>query len=122
MPDGRCGRAVGGPWCAKTDRAAISDARGRENAPSPCPGACVTVNSGYRHQEPDPVELRRMPPLAIVSESEWRVITVATRMAELQNALSRYGEVSVRNIEIVAALGEKLLERFEDYIGEPDCV
>jgi hypothetical protein len=50
-------------------------------------------------------------------------------MVELQNALNRYGEASIRNIEasirsmdIVKVLGKKLLESFEDYIGELDCI
>jgi hypothetical protein len=46
-------------------------------------------------------------------------------MAELQNAMNRYGEAQIRMIQSmdsVRALGEKLLQGFEEYIGEPDCV
>jgi hypothetical protein len=43
-------------------------------------------------------------------------------MSELQEAMSRYGETSVRNYQTIHPIGEKLIEGFEAYLGVPGRV
>jgi hypothetical protein len=50
----------------------------------------------------------------------WKAATMASvsKMSELQDALNRYGEVSVQNYKIVHPLGEKIIDGFGGYLGE----
>jgi hypothetical protein len=43
-------------------------------------------------------------------------------MSELQDALNRYGEASIRNYKIIHPIGEKVIEGFGAYLGEANCV
>jgi hypothetical protein len=43
-------------------------------------------------------------------------------MSELQDALNRYGETSIRNYKIIHPTGEMVIEGFGDYLGEAGCV
>lgn len=43
-------------------------------------------------------------------------------MSELQDALDRYGEASIRNYKIIHPIGEKIIEGFGEYLGDADCV
>jgi hypothetical protein len=45
-------------------------------------------------------------------------MTNVSKMSELQDALNRYGEVSVQNYKIVHPLGEKIIDGFGGYLGE----
>jgi hypothetical protein len=45
-----------------------------------------------------------------------------SRMSELQDALNRYGETSIRNYKIIHPIGEKVIEGFSAYLGEAGCV
>jgi hypothetical protein len=45
-----------------------------------------------------------------------------SKMSELQDAMNRYGETSIRNYNIVHPIGEKIIEGFSAYLGEAGCV
>ena len=47
---------------------------------------------------------------------------MTSKMSELQEAMNRYGETSVRNYQTIHPIGEKLIEGFEAYLGVPGCV
>jgi hypothetical protein len=47
---------------------------------------------------------------------------MTSRMAELQDAMNRYGAASIRNFTVVRALGEKIVAGFGGYLGKPNCV
>jgi hypothetical protein len=44
------------------------------------------------------------------------------KMSELQDAMNRYGETSIRNYKIVHPIGEKIIDGFSAYLGESACV
>ena len=59
----------------------------------------------------------------IVGQILWdQEAAVASKMSELQEAMNRYGETSVRNFQTIHPIGEKLIEGFEAYLGVPGCV
>lgn len=43
---------------------------------------------------------------------------ISTRMLELQTAMNRYGEGTVRNYQILHAFGDDLIENLKSYLGE----
>jgi hypothetical protein len=43
-------------------------------------------------------------------------------MSELQAAMDRYGETSIRNYKIIHPIGERVIEGFGTYLGEAVCV
>jgi len=43
-------------------------------------------------------------------------------MAELQDALNRYGDASVQNYKIIHPIGEKVLDGLSTFLGERGCV
>jgi hypothetical protein len=47
---------------------------------------------------------------------------VASKMSELQDALNRYGQTSIRNYKIIHPIGETVIEGLGDYLGEIGCV
>lgn len=47
---------------------------------------------------------------------------MASKMSELQDALNRYGEMSIRNYKIIHPIGEKVIDGFGAYLGEAGCV
>jgi hypothetical protein len=47
---------------------------------------------------------------------------VGTKMSELQDALNRYGETSIRNYKLIHPIGEEVIEGFSAYLGEAGCV
>jgi hypothetical protein len=47
---------------------------------------------------------------------------VASKMSELQDALNRYGQTSIRNYKIIHPFGETVIEGLGDYLGEIGCV
>jgi hypothetical protein len=49
-------------------------------------------------------------------------MTDGSKMSELQDAMNRYGETSIRNYKIVHPIGEKIIEGFSGYLGEAGCV
>jgi hypothetical protein len=46
---------------------------------------------------------------------------VNSKMSELQEVMSRYGETSVRNYQTIHPIGERLIEGFEAYLGVAGC-
>lgn len=47
---------------------------------------------------------------------------MTSRMAELQDAMNRYGEASVRNFETIHSIGEMVIAGFDAYLGVPGSV
>jgi hypothetical protein len=47
---------------------------------------------------------------------------MTSKMSELQDAMNRYGESSIRNYQTIHPIGEKLIEGFDAYLGVPGCV
>jgi hypothetical protein len=45
-----------------------------------------------------------------------------SKMSELQDAMNRYGDTSIRNYKIIHTIGEKVIEGFGSYLGEAGCV
>lgn len=43
-------------------------------------------------------------------------------MSELQDAMNRYGEASVRNYQTAREIGEKVISGFGHYLGDPESV
>jgi hypothetical protein len=43
-------------------------------------------------------------------------------MSELQDALNRYGETSIRNYKVIHPIGEKIIDGFGAYLGDSRCV
>jgi hypothetical protein len=57
-----------------------------------------------------------------MKDGDQDTMTTAPRMSELQDALNRYGETSIRNYKIIHPIGEKVVQGFGDYLGEAGCV
>jgi len=51
-----------------------------------------------------------------------RETPVTSKISELQEAMNRYGETSIRNYQTIHPIGERLIEGFGGYLGVPDCV
>jgi hypothetical protein len=45
-------------------------------------------------------------------------MSLSERMLELQNAMVRYSEMTIKNYQVIHALGDAIVERLPDYLGE----
>jgi len=45
-------------------------------------------------------------------------MSLSPRMAELQTAMNRYGEMTVKNFKIIHAFGDSIVGRLQEYLGE----
>ena len=47
---------------------------------------------------------------------------MTSKMSELQEAMNRYGQTSLRNDQTIHPIGERLIEGFDAYLGVPGCI